>query len=301
MSRRVLVTGARGFVGRALVSGFAELGWAVTGVDRDGGVDLAEGVPDDVGEVDVVVHGAWVTTDPATLGVTPAAYMTLNLRPLLAVLEYAARVRPDAFVFLSSSGVFDATDGSEDLADTDVPTGTSQYAVAKRAGELLVAAVLPADAAHVVRLGYVFGPGEVARPSRRVVSALARWVTAAREGWPLEVRADDPRRDWTYAPDLAPALARIVDGPAAGRPLHLGSPHAHRDSEVAALVAELVVEHMRGVGVAAPPRAGTVTVPAPEVGPGDPSYGQAAPTAAVNPLSIFPRPSHPPGDSIVHR
>ncbi len=90
---------------------------------------------------------------------------------------------------------------------------------------------------HVARLGYLYGPGEVARPSRPRVSPVARWLDAAGGGLALEVRSDDPRREWTYAPDLAAARARVVDGPAAGRPIHVGSPHVSRDSEVAALVA----------------------------------------------------------------
>ena len=91
---RVLVTGARGFVGRALSEGFAELGWSVIGLDRAvddatgtagpedvarpaNGIrwvaaDLADAMPDEVPEVDLVVHAAWVTTDPETLGVSAA-------------------------------------------------------------------------------------------------------------------------------------------------------------------------------------------------------------------------------------
>ena len=104
--RRVLITGAGGFVGRSLALGFADLGWRVIGLDRafDAGsanqdirqvaAELAEGVPQEVPEVDLVVHAAWVTTDAETLGMTPAGSVALNLRPLLAVLEYTARTRP---------------------------------------------------------------------------------------------------------------------------------------------------------------------------------------------------------------
>ncbi|MCS5540839.1 MAG: NAD-dependent epimerase/dehydratase family protein, partial [Roseibacillus sp.] len=120
--RQVLVTGAGGFVGRALALGFADLGWRVIGLDRAfderresdsmhrSTADLAEGVPLDIPDVDLVVHAAWVTTDPATLGVTTAEYIELNTRPLLTMLEYVSRTSPADFVFLSSSGVFAATD-----------------------------------------------------------------------------------------------------------------------------------------------------------------------------------------------
>lgn len=253
MSRTtVCITGAGGFVGSALAEGFAALGWSVTAVDRafdDGArarlagtdltsADLAAGAPADLPEARVVIHAAAMTTDPTALGWTPAEHVAANIRPLLAMLEYAARARPEAFVFLSSSGVFAPGDGEDGLRDTDTPTARSPYAAAKRAGELLVHAALEGLAAtHVVRLGYLYGPHEAARPTRARVSLVARWMSDAREGRPLPVSADDPLRDWTFSEDLAPALARLVEEPGRGRPVHLCSPHVMRDSAMAALVA----------------------------------------------------------------
>jgi UDP-glucose 4-epimerase len=248
--RRVLITGAEGFVGRALTAGFDDLGWEVIGLDRafegardsDGThrvtAELADGVPLDVPGVDLVVHAAWVTTDPGTLGITPAEYVALNTRPLLAVLEYAARTSPAAFVFVSSSGVFAPEDAIEGLTDADHPTGESPYAAAKRAGELLAPAALHlGTAVHVVRFGHLYGPGEAPRPSRRGVSLVAGWLAAARDGQPLAVRVDDPPRDWTFTSDLAAALERVVNGPPAGHPVHVGSPHVVSDLAFATLIA----------------------------------------------------------------
>jgi UDP-glucose 4-epimerase len=251
--RRVLITGAGGFAGSALSLGFAKLGWEVIALDRAFDdrpgheairrvtVELTEGVPEAVPGVDLVVHAAWVTTDPETLGVTPDGYLALNLRPLEKVLEYATRTCPRAFVFVSSSGVFAAEDAVGGLTDADQPTGASPYAVAKLAGESLVQTSLDhGTAVHVVRLGYLFGPGEMAIPSRLRVSLVAAWVAAARAGEPLVVRSDDPVRDWTFTADLAGALERLADEAAAGRPIHLGSPHACSDSEFVELIARVV-------------------------------------------------------------
>jgi UDP-glucose 4-epimerase len=269
--RTALVTGAGGFVGQALATGLADRGWDVVGVDRafdaevgDARVarivaDLADGVPADVPTADLVVHAAWTTTDPETLGVTAAEYHEANLRPLAATLHFCARVTPTAFVFLSSSGVFAPDDATGGLTDADVPTGSTPYAVAKREGEARVtaAAVPGATAFHIVRLGYLFGPGEVARPSRPGVSLVARWFAAAREGGPLEARSDDPEREWTFTPDLAPALERVVQAPPAGHPIHLGSPHVCRDRALAGLVADL----FPGTEVGTVPAVGRVKPP----------------------------------------
>jgi nucleoside-diphosphate-sugar epimerase len=266
---RVCITGAGGFVGSALAEGFAALGWHVTGIDRAfddaararlGAVDLvvadlAQEIPPTVPNAQLFVHAAAVTADHEMLGWTPATHLSANMRPLLTVLEHAARRRPDAFVFLSSSGVFGPLDGSARLRDTDVPTAGSPYAAAKRAGELLVPAALDGvSAAHVVRLGYVYGPHEAARSSRSRVSLVARWLEQARTGGPLLVHADDPAREWTFTEDLAPALARLVSGPVAGRVVHLCAPHVVGDHEMAALVAG----HFPGIVLQqAPPTAAT--------------------------------------------
>ena len=278
--RRILVTGARGFVGRAVAEGFAELGWSVIGLDRavadvtgaagpeemvgrPNGIrwvaaDLADAMPDEIQEVDLVVHAAWMTTDPETLGVSPAEYLGLNLRPLLTVLAYAARTRPAAFVFLSSSGVFGPDDATEGLTDAHRPTGASPYAVAKRAGELLVPSALePSTAAHVVRLGYLYGPGETARPSRARLSLIGGWLSAALDGRTLEVRADDPARDWTFTPDLPRALERLAGTAPAGRPVHLGSSHVWRDRALA----EHIASALAGVELAFVPADGDVKPP----------------------------------------
>ena len=49
---------------------------------------------------------------------------------------------------------------------------------------------------------------------------------------------DDPTRDWTYTPDLAPALARLVGEPPARRPIHFGSSHVVRDRVLASWIAD---------------------------------------------------------------
>ena len=133
-----------------------------------------------------------------------------------------------------------------------MPTGRSPYAVAKRAGELLTGTALDGVAAHVVRLGYLYGPHEAARPSRLRTSAVATWFAAARRGEPLVVAADDPARDWTFTPDLAPVVARLVAERPASGPVHLCSPFVATDSVMAAHIAALVP--------------GTVCTPGPRLG-----------------------------------
>ncbi len=251
MTKRATLTGAGGFVGGQIAAGLLAAGWRVAAVDLsfDAGArarlqgadlveaDLAGGVPE-LPRADLVIHAAALTTDAETLGISPAAHVRANTAPLLAALVHAAETRAGAFVFLSSTGVFATTDGEPDLTDTCTPTATHPYAAAKRAGELLVPAALAGVCpAHVVRLGYLYGPGEAARPTRTTLSLVRRWCDAAERGEALSVPADDPRRDWTWAPDLAPALIRLAASAPANRPLHLTSGHVLSDGQLARLIA----------------------------------------------------------------
>ena len=250
--QRVLVTGAGGFVGSHLAVGLAAHGFQVTGLDQMFDVQARgrlSGIDTIVGRLgrdglaaipapDIVVHAAAVTTGPEDLGISAAEHLRANLDPLLALLAAAGQWRPKHVVFLSSSGVFAAEDGDTELTDRTPPTGGSAYAAAKRAGEILVpSAMAGVSRSWVLRLGYLYGPAELARETRSRVSLVQRWWDAARAGEPLEVPGNDPRRDWTLVCDLAPALIRLLETEPPDSPLHVASPYVRRDSDLAALIA----------------------------------------------------------------
>ena len=255
--RTILVTGAGGFVCSQVALDLAESGFEVVVTDqvfddatlfrlsgfRRVEAPLATALAQlaDLKPFSVV-HGAAITADPAETGLTSAGHVRANVDLLTLCLDWARTREATRFVFLSSTGVFAAQDGSDRLTELTAATGAGPYAAAKRAGEIITqGAAEPGFATLSIRLGNLFGPHEVPRPTRPFVSLLRRMVREARAG---TIRLTNPqaRREWTWAPDLGRALAALLhDFPSAQTPvLHCGNTKAWTDFALAEAIVGLL-------------------------------------------------------------
>jgi nucleoside-diphosphate-sugar epimerase len=257
MTRSVLVTGAGGFVGSHLAEGFSALGYRVVALDQAfdaptrerlaGARLLATSLTPEalagVDRVDVVVHGAAITTPPVEFGLSDAGHVAANMDLLRISLQWGLARGVEQFVFLSSSGVFSARDGGAVQLESASPTSTEPYALAKRAGEDAVTAAASRLQAIAVRLGPIYGPHEAPRGTRTTVSQVRRWLDRAEAGKAIVVHQPEERRDWTFAPDLAGALHRLlaITPPVTGV-VHLCSGQILSNLELAQAIADLVAD-----------------------------------------------------------
>ena len=246
----VVVTGAAGFVGSAVVSHLLERDEPVLAIDRRPVVrpgvaaeraDLCDGDPAvqaALRAAESVIHLAGC---PGVRDRAPDVERRRRrdnveaIRALLAATPTDVRV-----VVASSSSVYGGARYGRASRESDPCHPVGGYAASKIWAERLCAARVDAGAPLVVARPFtVIGEGQ--RPDM----ALSRWIAAARQGRPLRVLGSlDRTRDFTDVRDVARALAALR-GASGVVNIGAGSPHRLRDAVDAVgtvLGAEPVVE-----------------------------------------------------------
>lgn len=196
---KVMVTGAGGLVGRALVSHCSSQGERVIALDHRG-LDIADESKVDAafnGErPDAVINcGAWTDVDGCELDPERAQKINAQGPELLA---RACRRAGALLITISTDYVFDGeTDGF--YTQRDQPNPQSVYAVSKLDGERR--AQIAWARTIIVRSGYIFGSG-----GKNFLSSI---FERARRGERL-LAINDMFGTPTYAPDLARQLHRLA-------------------------------------------------------------------------------------------
>jgi dTDP-4-dehydrorhamnose reductase len=145
---------------------------------------------------EVVLHAA-AYTDVDGCERDPDRAYRVNALGTQNVALASARVGAD-LVAVSTDYVFDGTKG-EPYLEFDEPNPLSVYGRSKLAGERLALALQPRT--YVVRASWVFS-----RDTRNLVDTMLRLSETQDE---LTV-VEDERGSATYAPDLAEAIARLI-------------------------------------------------------------------------------------------
>lgn len=225
--RRVVVTGAGGFIGRAVMPALAARGFGVRGLVRDtsppsDGVEIriigdltqmnGHALAEMLRDADAVVHLAARVHVPARAD-AQAAYRTMNVELTERLARAAATCGIDHFVFASSIKVNgETTLPGRPFRETDTPQPQDMYARSKWEAEVALAQVAAATGLRVtaLRLPLTYGPGAKAN-----FAALAR---AIRRGIPLPLAGIANRRSLLGVGNLADALATVlIDDAAAAR------------------------------------------------------------------------------------
>jgi UDP-glucose 4-epimerase len=238
---KILIFGGTGFVGINIASALLARGHAVTLFDR-GALPRAAGqalasfgdalkvVEEDITEprvveatigrgFDAIILGAAITAGPAREAADPQSILHVNLMAQLPVLMAARRHHAGRVINLSSGSALGAAAFRHALLDEETPCEpVSLYAVTKYASERVAARLAALWQADIisVRLSGVFGPWERLTGVRDTPSPQMQIITALRQR--KEAVLSRPGiRDWIYAPDVADAVAVLVE---ASKPKH---------------------------------------------------------------------------------
>ena len=236
--RRVLVTGAAGFIGMHVARALLDAGADVTGIDsfdpyydvalKEARVETLAGRPRFAFErvdladkaacdallarrFDGVVHLAAQPGVRYSL-VNPDAYVRNNLVAFGHVLEGCRHARVGHLVYASSSSVYGANHVLPFSEDQSVDHPVSLYAATKKANELMAHSY-----SHLYRLPTtglrfftVYGPW--GRPDQ----APMLFTRAILAGRPIDVFNEGRmRRDFTYVDDIVEGVVRVLARPPA--------------------------------------------------------------------------------------
>jgi nucleoside-diphosphate-sugar epimerase/GT2 family glycosyltransferase len=232
--RRVLVTGANGFIGKAVCADLPPRGYCVRGAVRrnsDAGPStnaqhVAMGEIDEhtdwkatLSGVDSVVHlAARVHLMQETAADPLAEYRRINVALTLNLARQAAALGIRRFVFVSSIKVNgESTPVGQPFTTDDEPRPQDPYGISKLEAEqaLMQLAVQTGMEVVILRPVLVYGPGVKAN-----FQAMMRWL---RMGVPLPLGSLDNRRSLVSLDNLVDCIATCLNHPAAANQIFLVS------------------------------------------------------------------------------
>jgi UDP-glucuronate 4-epimerase len=233
--RKILVTGAAGFIGFHLAEHLLKIGDHVTGFDNlndyydptlkharlkllqaydsfefvDGDLKDREVVNDvfEKGNFDFVINLA------AQAGVRhsiekPYTYLDANLTGFLNILESCRKFQPRHLIFASSSSVYGANKKMPMSVHDNVDHPLALYAATKKANELMAHAYANLYALPVTGLRFFSVYGPFGRPDM----VLYLFTKAILERQPIKVfNFGRMKRDFTYVADVVQGIDRLLE------------------------------------------------------------------------------------------
>jgi nucleoside-diphosphate-sugar epimerase len=243
----VVVTGAAGFIGRAVVSTLLRADRTVVAIDRQPSLTTPgvtalvtdvlaadERITRALHKADAVLHLAGC---PGVRDSRPDAAWRRHRDNVLATARVLRDVPPGTpLVVTSSSSVYGGAREGRPCVETDAPTPRGGYADSKLDVERLCQRRL-ADGGRVV----IVRPFTVAGEGQRPDMAIASWIAAAIAGRPLRIFGSPSRtRDITDVRQCARALCELTVMPDATGVVNVGTGMGHTLAALAGAVCRAV-------------------------------------------------------------
>jgi nucleoside-diphosphate-sugar epimerase len=261
MQRRIVVTGAAGFVGSNLTKRLLDRGYAVRGIDN-----LSAGTAENVDprvefhamdirapeihpffvEADAVFHLAAKTCLPECVN-NPLEAASMNVMGTLNVLEAARRAKVRKFIYADTSAEYEGINEFPTPEEHIRPIGV--YAASKHGGATFCESYRELFGINVTILRYfnVYGP---AQDWRRVIPpVMSSFIIRMLQGeQPVIYGTGEKRRDFIYVDDVNDFhLLVLEDQRTDGKVFNVGSGVNFSVNEVYELVEELLKTGLRPI------------------------------------------------------
>jgi GDP-L-fucose synthase len=251
---RVMVAGARGLVGSAVVRKLRERG--ITNILQPTSKELDLTHRDQVFSFlathtpDVVVDAAAKVGGIHANATYPAQFLSDNIQIQVNLMDAAAEADVNKFVFLGSSCIYPKF-APQPIPESSLMTGdleptNSAYAVAKIAGiEQVKAHRSQYNRAWISAMPTnIYGPGDNFHPDNsHVVPALIRRIhEAKRDGLPTVTiwGSGTPLREFLYSEDLADAIIFLIEHYDQADHINVGSGQEVSIADLAQTIADVV-------------------------------------------------------------
>lgn len=264
--KRVLVTGAKGFVGRYLVDALLQEGAEVVGLSTDGDGAQKDGLKWKAGDitkpvsieglcqdVDLVYHLAAISNVDASIR-NPLRTIETNTMGTTNVIEEVRKAGVKKFVYVSSAHVYGVPQYLPiDEKHPVVPR--EAYAASKIAAENIVQAYGNSYGLEyaILRPFNMFGPGQ--DPSFLIPGVIEQ---ALNNGL-IKVGNTDPTRDYLYVEDAIKAFLAV--GERGSGVFNIGSGKEEKIAEVVTMIRDEINPHIQIVTEEMRKRAGKVEIP----------------------------------------
>jgi NAD dependent epimerase/dehydratase len=260
VSKRVLVTGADGFIGSHLVerlvrdghkvrafvlyNSFGSWGWLDTvpeEIQREleifsGDIRDPNGVYEAMSGIDVVYHLAALIAIPYSYH-SPDTYIDTNIKGTLNVLQAARKHDTQKIVHTSTSEVY-GTARFVPITEAHPLQGQSPYSASKIGADQLAMSFYQSFGTPVatIRPFNTYGPRQSARA---VLPTIITQLAAGQER--IKLGALHPTRDFNYVSDTVSGFVAVGDrSESVGETINVGSGYEIEIGAVARLIAELM-------------------------------------------------------------
>jgi nucleoside-diphosphate-sugar epimerase len=245
--RKVIVTGARGYLGSRLAEAFAKRGADIRALDRAGELpihrerlryyrcDLEKNVfpaDDDLGGADLLLHFAWDGAHPERRG--DYGLQMKNIHALINTLSFARRCNVSKIIIPGSASEYAAS--VMPINGNNAPGAVDGYGAAKAACHAVARAWAAQNGLPLVWVipSSIYGPG---RDDNNVLSYAIKALLKREKP---AFTALEQRWDYLYIDDFVDAVALIAEKGITGKDYALGSGIARELREYITTIRDII-------------------------------------------------------------